>query len=70
MLTVADGPTASDPMMSHYLNATWGKLCQALGHDFAPLLPVIMPTILRAAAAKTDVSIICMSGSTRFAAPS
>eukprot|EP00918_Siedleckia_nematoides_P062669 GHVU01136615.1.p2 GENE.GHVU01136615.1~~GHVU01136615.1.p2 ORF type:complete len:153 (+),score=13.16 GHVU01136615.1:294-752(+) len=42
-------------MMPHYLIATWAKICQAMGEDFVPYLPVVMPPLLRAASVKADV---------------
>ncbi|KZT18501.1 ARM repeat-containing protein [Neolentinus lepideus HHB14362 ss-1] len=48
---------SSDTLLPHYLIATWAKVCQALGPEFEPYLPVVMPALLRAASAKADVSI-------------
>ena len=47
----------ADPMLGHYLIATWAKVCQALGPEFEPYLPVVMPPLLTAAAAKADLSV-------------
>ncbi|KAL4079008.1 armadillo-type protein [Scleroderma citrinum] len=47
----------SDTMLATYLIATWAKICQALGPEFEPYLPVVMPPLLNAASAKADVSI-------------
>ncbi|KAI0782934.1 ARM repeat-containing protein [Abortiporus biennis] len=47
----------SDTMLNHYLIATWAKICQAMGPDFEPYLPVVMPPLLVAASAKADVSV-------------
>jgi hypothetical protein len=47
----------SDTMLSHYLIATWAKFCQAVGAEFEPYLPVVMPPLFRAANAKADVSV-------------
>ncbi|KAI0919362.1 hypothetical protein AcV7_006120 [Taiwanofungus camphoratus] len=47
----------SDTMLGHYLIATWAKVCQAMGPEFEPYLPVVMPPLLLAASAKADVSI-------------
>ncbi|RPD72308.1 ARM repeat-containing protein [Lentinus tigrinus ALCF2SS1-7] len=33
----------NDTMLSHFLIATWAKVCQALGEEFEPYLPVVMP---------------------------
>ena len=46
-----------DTMLTHYLIATWAKVCQALGPEFEPYLPVVMPPLLNAASAKADVSV-------------
>ncbi|KAI0061801.1 ARM repeat-containing protein [Artomyces pyxidatus] len=46
-----------DTMLPHYLIATWAKVCQAMGPEFEPYLPVVMPPLLRAASVKADVSI-------------
>lgn len=46
-----------DTQLVHYLTATWGKVCQALGEEFEPYLPVVMPQLLATAAAKADISI-------------
>ncbi|KAJ3554370.1 hypothetical protein NM688_g3146 [Phlebia brevispora] len=47
----------ADTMLDHYLIATWAKVCQALGPEFEPYLPVVMPPLLTAAAIKPDLSI-------------
>lgn len=44
-------------MLGHYLISTWAKVCQALGTEFEPYLPVVMPPLLTAASAKADVSV-------------
>ncbi|KAA1478264.1 ARM repeat-containing protein [Dentipellis sp. KUC8613] len=46
-----------DSMLPHYLIATWAKVCQAMGPEFEPYLPVVMPPLLQAASVKADVSI-------------
>jgi hypothetical protein len=55
---VPDSPVdPSDTMLPHYLIATWAKVCQAMGPEFEPYLPVVMPPLFRAANAKADVSV-------------
>ncbi|EAU92069.1 RAN binding protein-like protein [Coprinopsis cinerea okayama7 len=56
------GPTESphdpnDTQLTHYLIATWAKICQAMGQEFEPYLPVVMPSLLNAASAKADISV-------------
>ncbi|KAF8584878.1 ARM repeat-containing protein [Ramaria rubella] len=46
-----------DTLLPHYLSASWAKVCQAMGPEFEPYLPVVMPPLLRSAAVKADVSI-------------
>jgi hypothetical protein len=36
--------------------ATWAKVCQAMGQEFEPYLPVVMPSLLATASAKADLS--------------
>ena len=55
---VSDGPIdPDDTLLSHYLISTWAKVCQAMGAEFEPYLPVVMPPLLAAAGAKPDLSI-------------
>lgn len=58
LMRIQNSPVeAGDTMLPHYLIATWAKVCQALGPEFEPYLPVVMPALLQAASAKADVSI-------------
>ena len=57
-MSCSDSPEdRSDPLLGHYLIATWAKICQAMGPEFEPYLPVVMPPLLIAASAKADVSV-------------
>lgn len=47
-----------DTQLSHYLMGTWAKICQAMGPEFEPYLPVVMPDLLATASLKADVSVI------------
>ncbi|KAF9457022.1 armadillo-type protein [Collybia nuda] len=47
----------ADTQLGHYLIATWAKVCQALGQEFEPYLPVVMPALLTTASAKADISV-------------
>ncbi|KAJ7906329.1 armadillo-type protein [Mycena leptocephala] len=47
----------NDTQLGHYLIATWAKVCQAMGPEFEPYLPVVMPTLLATASAKADISV-------------
>ena len=53
----------NDMMLSHYLIATWAKVCQTMGPEFVPDLPVVMPLLFRSANAKVDVSVYGWFGS-------
>ena len=44
-------------MLCHFLIVTWAKVCQALGEEFEPYLPVVMPPLVRVASSKADISI-------------
>ena len=55
---MTDSPVdPGDVMLNHYLIATWAKVCQALGPEFEPYLPIVMPPLLEAASARADVNI-------------
>ncbi|KAG6860543.1 hypothetical protein C0995_010005 [Termitomyces sp. Mi166 len=47
----------SDTQLGHYLIATWAKVCQAMGPEFEPYLPVVVPALLQTASAKPDVNV-------------
>ncbi|KAM6503013.1 Armadillo-type fold [Amanita muscaria] len=47
----------SDTQLQHYLIATWAKVCQAMGPEFEPYLPIVMPTLLSTAGVKADISV-------------
>ena len=50
-----------DTQIIHYLIATWAKVCQAMGPEFEPYLPVVMPSLLLTASAKlTYQSTVCV----------
>lgn len=46
-----------DPCPS-YLGQAWGRLCQIMGKDFIPCLPLVIPPLLEAAKAKPDIQVI------------
>jgi importin-5 len=46
-----------DTLLNHYLIATLAKICQAMGPEFEPYLPVIMPPIVNAASTKADIPV-------------
>ncbi|KIY64331.1 ARM repeat-containing protein [Cylindrobasidium torrendii FP15055 ss-10] len=50
-------PDPQDTQLAHYLMATWAKICQAMGSEFEPYLPVVMPGLLSMASKKADVSV-------------
>ena len=46
-----------DTQIAHYLITTWAKVCQVMGPEFEPYLPVVMPSLLLMASAKADLSV-------------
>merc|ERR1712203_1264648 len=46
-----------DPQMSYMISA-WARICKILGPRFAPYLPVVMPTIMKAANLKPEVALL------------
>lgn len=56
--SIVDSPLdPGDTLLSHYLIATWAKICQAMGPEFEPYLPIVMPPLVNAAGAKADISV-------------
>jgi hypothetical protein len=60
---IADFPSdkasrVDDSELNHYLIATWAKLCQAMGPEFEPYAPIVMPPLLHSASLKADVSVV------------
>ncbi|GJJ16311.1 hypothetical protein Clacol_010608 [Clathrus columnatus] len=54
-----DGPMdPDDTMLPQYLSETWAKVCQAMGPEFEPYLPIVMPPLLKSSSLKADVSIL------------
>ena len=51
--------TDDDPQMSYMISA-WARICKILGPRFAPYLPVVMPTIMKTANLKPEVSIFIL----------
>ncbi|KXN84686.1 Importin subunit beta-3 [Leucoagaricus sp. SymC.cos] len=47
----------NDTQLTYYLVSTWAKIGQALGPEFEPYLPLVMPNILSTVSAKTDISV-------------
>lgn len=46
-----------DPCIG-YLAQGWARLCQLMGKDFLPCLPVVMPPLLEASKAKPDLQLL------------
>ena len=50
--------TEPDDLQASYLITAWGRICRALGPEFAQFLPNVMPQLLVSAALKPDFAII------------
>lgn len=46
---------SNDTQLGLYLIATWAKVCQAMGPEFGPYLPVVMPSLLATTGANPRV---------------
>ena len=44
-----------DAMLNMHLMATWPKICQAMGPEFEPCLPVVMPLLIRVISTGTPI---------------
>jgi hypothetical protein len=57
-ITSVDSPVdPGDTLLNHYIIATWAKICQVMGPEFEPYLPVVMPPLVSAASTKADISV-------------
>ncbi|KAJ1991204.1 importin subunit beta-3 [Coemansia spiralis] len=50
--------TDSDDPQASYLQASWARLCKLMGPDFAPIMPVVMPSLIAAAKQQPDFAIL------------
>lgn len=55
---IQNSSTEDDDPCPSYLGQAWGRLCQIMGKDFIPCLPLVMPPLLEAAKAKPDLQLI------------
>lgn len=46
-----------DPVKS-FLEQGWGRICRIIGADFIPYMPLVLPTLLGAAKAAQDISLL------------
>lgn len=58
MLQAQSEPMEADDPQITYLQQAWARLCKALGQDFVPYLPAIIPQLLTAAAIQPHI-VIC-----------
>lgn len=58
LLNQQNSAMEDDDQIRSYLEHGWGRICRILGEDFVPLLPVILPPLLKTAKATQDVSLI------------
>lgn len=47
-----------DDQMIEYLASAWVRMCQVLGPDFAPFIPLVLPRLLEDATAEPDIAVI------------
>jgi importin-5 len=58
MLQAQTSPMEADDPQISYLQQAWARLCKALGQDFVPYLPHIIPNLLAAASIQPHI-ILC-----------
>ncbi|KAJ1675451.1 importin subunit beta-3 [Spiromyces aspiralis] len=58
MQSIQQSVTEPDDPQASYLLAAWARLCKILGDDFIPLMPVVMPPLLRSAALQPDFAVL------------
>ncbi|KAF8333461.1 armadillo-type protein [Cantharellus anzutake] len=61
LMQIQNDTRPGDEITHQYLMSTWAKVCQALGSSFEPYLSFVMPSLLKSAAVKADISfIVCL----------
>lgn len=58
MIAYQKSELESDDMMIDYLAPSWVRMCQVLGNDFSPFVPLVLPPLLDDAAAEPDIAVI------------
>ncbi|KAJ2722638.1 importin subunit beta-3 [Coemansia sp. Benny D115] len=48
----------SDDPQTSYLQQAWARLCKLMKAEFAPILPVVMPSLITAAAQQPDFAVL------------
>ena len=48
---------ADDPQISYMISA-WARMCKIIGKEFVQYLPVVMPSVLKAAQIKPEVALL------------
>uniref|UniRef100_A0AC35TWV0 TOG domain-containing protein n=1 Tax=Rhabditophanes sp. KR3021 TaxID=114890 RepID=A0AC35TWV0_9BILA len=49
--------TSGDPLMS-YMISSWARICKILGEKFGQYLPMVMPSVMKAAGLKPEVLVV------------
>ena len=58
VLVSADGQLDPDDPQISYMMQAWTRICKALGPDFVPYLPYVMPMLLKSAELQPDVTVV------------
>ena len=58
MIKLQNSKLEDDDLMADYLAPAWVRMCQVLGSEFAPFVPLVLPRLLEEAAAEPDIAVI------------
>ncbi|CAI5757055.1 unnamed protein product [Candida verbasci] len=55
---IQETATQDDDPVKNYLEQAWGRICRVLGSEFLPILPSVLPPLMKTAKATQDVSLL------------
>lgn len=56
--SIQESSTDADDPCPSYLGQAWGRLCQIMGKDFLPCLPIVMPPLMTLAKSKPELQLL------------
>ncbi|XP_064638859.1 importin-5-like [Lineus longissimus] len=53
-----DGEMSEDDPQMSYMISAWARMCKIMGQEFEQFLPLVMPSVLKAASIKPEVALV------------
>jgi hypothetical protein len=53
-----DGEMSEDDPQMSYMISAWARMCKIMGQEFEQYLPLVMPSVLKAASIKPEVALV------------